>query len=218
MKKQIKTTSLDEMIDRHIGERGTPERNEFEEEILMEKTAQNLLNEKVAIALGEITDTLHDFAKNNRAMLKLVQFEGNRIDTLENKIDLLMTERGKAIVDWDSDLFKDEEEDIPEQLEEIHFDGYQFEVAPLDESEEMAWGRAIKFGNHDDGWRLPTIDELRLMYLSRERLGMKDGEYWSSSENGSNLAWLVYFDDGYAVSYDKDSSSKVRLVRTIEDE
>ncbi|MHB1277074.1 MAG: helix-turn-helix domain-containing protein [Bacteroidia bacterium] len=33
MKKEIKTVSLDEMIDKHIGKRGTPERETFEHEL-----------------------------------------------------------------------------------------------------------------------------------------------------------------------------------------
>lgn len=182
----------------------------------MKKTEQHQLNKTIGECLENVRDALKIGSKSRELLMKLLRFEGNRIDAIENKIDLLMTERAVEIAKRAESATY--EEKIPEQLEEIHFDGYHFEVAPWDESEEMEWNRAIKFGDHDDGWRLPTIDELKLMYLSRERLGMKDKVYWSSSEYVNDYAWFVYFNNGNTGDVDKNNSLRVRLVRTIEDE
>ena len=65
----------------------------------MEKTAQNLLNERLAEGLHELAESMVLSKESRNIMMKLIQFEGNRIDKLENKIDLLMTERAEAIID-----------------------------------------------------------------------------------------------------------------------
>ena len=98
MKKQIKTTSLDEMIDRHVGEKGTPERAEFDEEAEVEtKTKQEEINETIGEALEGLSDALKLASASRDVVMKLLQFEGKRIDAIENKIDLLMTERADRL-------------------------------------------------------------------------------------------------------------------------
>ena len=138
----------------------------------MEKTQQEQINDTISEALMGLKEAHEYGGKSRELLLKLLQFEGNRIDTLENKIDLLMTERAEVITmrsqikeDRAYDKHPVTEEDIPMSYEVIHFEDYHFEVASVDEHREMSWDEAMKFEDHDDGWRLPTIDELRLMYL-----------------------------------------------------
>lgn len=52
----------------------------------------------------------------------------------------------------------------------------------------------LAFGGHDD-WRLPTKNELSLLYLRRPRLpGFQDDMYWSSTaEKSSGFVWLQDF-------------------------
>ena len=172
----------------------------------MEKTQQRV-NDKIAECLEDLSESIELSAKNRDIMMKLLKFEGHRIDTLENKIDLLMTDRAE-------DIAKKAEPVIPN--EEIHFNDYHFEVAQEDNGESK-WYKCITLGDHDDGWRLPTVDELRLMYLCKGRLGMEDEEYWSSSEYNFNFAWGVNFSSGTTYFYYNDNSLRVRLVRTIDE-
>jgi hypothetical protein len=95
---------------------------------------------------------------------------------------------------------------------QIKFNEFNFEVYSTDIGEFM-WEEAMEGG--DDGWRLPTIDELRLMYLCEDMLQMEDDKYWSSSEFNSNVARYIYFINGDSSNIGKDSSLRVRLVRTI---
>jgi hypothetical protein len=64
-------------------------------------------------------------------------------------------------------------------------------------------------------WRLPTDDELNMLYCAQEAVGgFKRDWYWSSSENNSRNAWERDFVDGYHASNAKFSKSRVRCVRS----
>jgi hypothetical protein len=71
------------------------------------------------------------------------------------------------------------------------------------------------------GWRLPTKDELTLMFENKDKIGgFANTWYWSSTEHYiSGTAWMVGF--GKVVQYDyKDkfgyyTNVAVRAVRTI---
>ena len=63
----------------------------------MEKTEQQQINETIGECLENLRDALKIGSESRDIIMNLLQFEGNRIDTLENKIDLLMTERAEAI-------------------------------------------------------------------------------------------------------------------------
>ena len=48
-----------------------------------------------------------------------------------------------------------------------------------------------------EGWRLPTKDELNLLYQNKDKIGgFANGYYWSSTERSDYDAWLQYFDGG----------------------
>ena len=66
-------------------------------------------------------------------------------------------------------------------------------------------------------WRLPTKDELNLIYENKEDIGgFSSNFYWSSSEYNANYAWIQYFFDGFQGNDNKDSNELVRCVRSYE--
>lgn len=74
MKKELKTVSLDVMIDKHIGERGTSKREIFESELKIE-----LLGEAIKQARKERNLTQEELGK-------LVGVQKAQISKLENSI------------------------------------------------------------------------------------------------------------------------------------
>ena len=92
----------------------------------------------------------------------------------------------------------------------------KFEVDQHDLPEAMTWKEAKQtFADLGDGWRLPTKDELNLMYINRVVIGGFDNKYyWSSTELDFNYAWYFIFYSGFAYDYtDKVSTFYVRAVR-----
>ena len=67
-------------------------------------------------------------------------------------------------------------------------------------------------------WRLPTKDELNLIYenLYKKGVGGFDNEfYWSSSEGNSNNVWYQYFFNGFQNGSNKNGIKRVRAVCTF---
>ena len=76
--------------------------------------------------------------------------------------------------------------------------------------------------NYNEGgfsdWRLPTKDELQLIYflLHRRKIGgFADGNYWSSTEANPSIAWGQYFYSGRQSSGSKSTKCSVRAVRAF---
>jgi hypothetical protein len=73
------------------------------------------------------------------------------------------------------------------------------------------------------GWRIPTKDELNLLYRSRQVLGgFRADFYWSSTEYRELgpgyedfFAWYQSFSSGFVDYYNKNSPFNVRLVRAF---
>ena len=61
----------------------------------MEKTEQQQINDKIAECLEDLIESMEMSAKNRDLMMRLIEFGDTRIDSLENKIDILMTERAE---------------------------------------------------------------------------------------------------------------------------
>ena len=92
---------------------------------------------------------------------------------------------------------------------------FNFEIHS-DELGQMTWSEALKKVKElGDGWRLPTINELQLIWESDYKELLKKESYWSSSEYNSGLAWGFSFYDGNAYDDDKNTYSYVRAVRTL---
>ena len=83
---------------------------------------------------------------------------------------------------------------------------------------EMNWKNAKKVcADLGDGWRLPTLDELKKMYEYKDEIGgfLYEG-YWCSTELASIVANLIYFDkDGSVMASNKDFTFYVRAVRDL---
>lgn len=92
------------------------------------------------------------------------------------------------------------------------------EVAQNDFSKLMTWNEAKQAcADLGAGWRLPTKEELNLLYENKAKIGgFSDYYYWSSTDYANSLAWIQYFYVGIqSSSYDKDSKCKVRGVRAF---
>jgi hypothetical protein len=70
--------------------------------------------------------------------------------------------------------------------------------------------------NLGNGWRLPTIKELNLMFKNKYKIGgfVKD-YYWSSTEGDNVRAWRYIFHDGNQEYGYKGSDGYVRAVRSL---
>jgi len=68
--------------------------------------------------------------------------------------------------------------------------------------------------NLGDGWRLPTIQELKILYQNRESIGnFKWDSYWSSTKGNVVIAWRLNFGDG--MIYDRDNTDNTACVRAV---
>lgn len=90
------------------------------------------------------------------------------------------------------------------------------EVAQYDFLNMMKWWEAkaecAKLGN---GWRLPTKDELNILYENKDKIGGFAGSYWSSTEDYNGYAWNQNFYSGLQNFYYKIFKFKVRAVRAF---
>ena len=97
----------------------------------------------------------------------------------------------------------------------------KFVVAQYDFIEEMSWGDAkaacAKLG---EGWRLPTKNELNLLYQNKDKIGgFANFIFWSSTEYDDRNAWGQDFRDGLqSVSNQGDYSESAKYnVRAVRD-
>jgi hypothetical protein len=95
---------------------------------------------------------------------------------------------------------------------------FNFEVAENDfpGGEKMTWEEAKKACESlGDGWRLPTKEELNILYLNKKNFnGIVDNSYWSSTKIG-NFVDIVSFIDGRSSSAGSSYGWVVRAIRTI---
>ena len=98
----------------------------------------------------------------------------------------------------------------------------KFEVYPEDLGKH-SWEDAKKVCEDlGDGWRLPTREELLLIWLNKDNIwlnkdnigGFAAAYYWSSSEYRSNYAWGQDFLFG---SQDNDGEGNAFYVRAVRD-
>ena len=94
--------------------------------------------------------------------------------------------------------------------------GFNFEVYHKDLG-IMNWEDAKKAcADLGDGWRLPTKEELNLIYQNKDEIGGFAGYYyWSSTEASGNGAWEQYFGNGEQSSNYEGNIYDVRAVRAL---
>jgi hypothetical protein len=88
------------------------------------------------------------------------------------------------------------------------------------QAQEYAQGLNLQKAHGQDDWRVPTKNELDILFKNRAAIGGFDvsgsdpaGWYWSSSQGNEWNAWGQRFSDGYQVDCDEDGHSSVRCVR-----
>ena len=91
------------------------------------------------------------------------------------------------------------------------------EVAQYNFPEFMNWKDAkaacAKLGK---GWRLPTKDELNILYQNKNKIGVfASGYYWSFTEYDNNSGWRQNFDSGEQDDYYKTCRYSVRAVCSL---
>jgi hypothetical protein len=95
------------------------------------------------------------------------------------------------------------------------------QIAQYDFPNEMNWKVAnqacAKLGN---GWRLPTKDELNLIYQNKDIIGGFEKRYryyWTSEEVGYGVpnAWLQSFEDGNQFGMAQSKKNNVRAVKSL---
>ena len=59
----------------------------------MKKTEQQQINDKIAECLEDLSESMEMSAKNRDLIMRLIEFGDTRIDSVEDKIDILMSER-----------------------------------------------------------------------------------------------------------------------------
>ena len=82
---------------------------------------------------------------------------------------------------------------------------------------EMDWYEAKKVcENLGGGWRLPTKDELNILYHNKDKIGGYTlVNYWSSAVGDSYTSWIQNFDNGSQVGNVNSDTNSVRTVRTF---
>lgn len=71
-------------------------------------------------------------------------------------------------------------------------------------------------GDSTEIWYLPSLEELKWMYINKELLGgFKEGTYWTSTENDLSKAAGISFIDGSVVSDLKSKRNYIRPVRKL---
>ncbi|MBK9103855.1 MAG: TIR domain-containing protein [Saprospiraceae bacterium] len=87
------------------------------------------------------------------------------------------------------------------------------EVGSVDWEKAQKICAAYKVGSFGS-WRLPSKDELNIIYQNRKFLGTYNkGNYWSASEEGKNSATVINFANGNQGKSNKQSANAVRAVR-----
>ena len=138
------------------------------------------------------------------------------LDTVLSIHDLILKKEGEAglkdIVKIEHEIEKKYSQPKPIILEQ-HL---KFEVYPEDLGEHK-WKDAKKVCEDlGDGWRLPTREELHLMWLNKDNIGgFAAASYWSSSEYNFYFAWGQGFASGLQNTGNKLNTTYVRAVRDV---
>lgn len=93
---------------------------------------------------------------------------------------------------------------------------FNFEIHPNNLG-EMNWYETMKVIDElGDGWRLPTLTELQLIWNSEHRNTFERERYWTSSMAHDDYVCTINFYDGDdQVGTGKLNDNNVRLVRDL---
>lgn len=102
----------------------------------------------------------------------------------------------------------------------VNSKGKKLEVAISDVPKKLNLNQTMEECKKlNDGWRLPTRDELEIVYrdIHKKNQGNfnKKGIYWTSSKSPDDWVLTLSFSDGKSNIDVEDSLNKVRFVRNI---
>jgi len=145
---------------------------------------------EIEIAGLKLRNVTASIVKNLQAPLLLGQSTISKLGTIQLDLNsnTLTILNGKNVFDYSEKSINTEpDKDIDKLI-----------VAEKDFTKRMTWLEAIAACSElGSGWRLPTISELKKIYLNKEKYGIfvLDG-YWSSSDGEGNKSWLIDFYNG----------------------
>lgn len=90
-------------------------------------------------------------------------------------------------------------------------------VMPIDVPAARSWLELEPYASAREGWRLPTIAELTLLYEHRQHLGgfFEDRWYWSQTRGWRfDEVWGMTFAQGNCASLNIHGRCRARLVKT----
>lgn len=103
-------------------------------------------------------------------------------------------------------------------------DTHEIGIMPVESEERLNFDEAQQFCQSAGG-RCPTIEELTGIFLNKDKINaalkaanlpaLKESWCWSSTEYGSNYAWLLGMNVGYRDYYNKNGSIYVRPVLAL---
>lgn len=103
-------------------------------------------------------------------------------------------------------------------------DTHEIAIMPVESKERLNFDEAQQFCQAEGG-RCPTIDELTGIFLNKNKINaalkaanlpeLKESWYWSSTEYGSNYAWILYLSYGGRYDYTKYNYYYVRPVLAL---
>ena len=168
------------------------------------------LNDKVKEISDEVTALKSDLTNLQTSNVKLTKEN----DKLTNENDKLKTDLGE--------LSKKNLE-LEAKLKAILVEKTSFKTVKIANLEVMTedlgvmyWDDAKKAcADLGDGWRLPTKEELNILYENKDKIGGFAGFYWSSSEYDNANAWFQNFYDGNQNFPAKGNYFYVRAVRAF---
>ena len=195
------------------------------------------LNEGIIILLKEIEiaglklyNVKASIVKNNRAPLLLGQTAISKLgkiqlDLAQNTLTILT---GKGSFDFSNNLEVEKPTIVKsyEKYDPIIGNSIKIgnlEIAQNDFNTILTWYYAKeKCKQLGNGWRLPTIEELEILYNNKDNIGgFDDGYYYSSTLRANEKSLLapmtILFGDGFkSLSlYYEQTAFHVRAVRTI---
>jgi formylglycine-generating enzyme required for sulfatase activity len=165
---------------------------------------------------------LQQQAQSRASQAIIDQFKGWQKIGLQGEKLAVVTSQWAAVIDEKTNLMwainSSKTSDFPNPKEKMTWD------------EAQAWAKYVNTQGWCgyNNWRLPTIDELKTLLLTKKHKNLYLREdiltdinhtqywVWSSSlvANSSNSAWLVLLSSGYGNDDDKDINYYVRLVRS----
>ena len=100
--------------------------------------------------------------------------------------------------------------------ESVKYKGIGLEIMTRDLG-EMTWYEAKEMcKDFGDGWRLPTIEELKKIYKYKDFIGgFNDDYYWSSTEGDNGFVSAFHFRYGNPNGHFKNYTIYARAVRTL---